>query len=265
MKWFLFIVFFVLLFFIYSCATFPKAEIEQAKLEIEVLYYADLPKYMPQEWSQLKELWQKLEEVEKRKNVDEAYRLYYYITYKASLLEELLHKHKKEEEEKIISAKLSIEKEKEKIMLRREMEMKASDGKKEQKATKIEEQILESSPNHIKKSKKTIDDVRYKIEKRFPTFYTVKEDDTLERIASLPYIYNDKYYWPLIYKYNRNQIGNPKKLYKGQILKIPRNITMEEIYKAREEAGAITPKNISKKAYTPEKYKLVLDELILED
>lgn len=78
----------------FSCAPFPSADIAKTKLEIEGLYYADLPKYLPEDWVLLKELWQKLDEVESAKNKEEAYRLNFYINYKISQIEEKLNKKK---------------------------------------------------------------------------------------------------------------------------------------------------------------------------
>lgn len=253
----------LLVLLLYNCASFPKNEITKVKLEIEGLYYADLPKYLPEEWKQLKELWQKLDEVERNKDVNEAYRLYYYANYKISQIDEKLENKRKEEEEKIKLAKKLLEEEKlkQKIEAEKKQDLDKEVQKSDITMEKQEINILSVMP----KQKKTLEDIRYKIEKRFPSFYTVREDDTLEKIAEFPFIYNDKYYWPLIYKYNRDQISNPKKLYKGQILKIPRNITMEDIYIARKEAGAPMPKNIPKRAYTPDKYKQVINELLMED
>lgn len=250
----------------FSCVPFPKEEIVKTKLEIEGLYYADLPKYLPEDWELLKELWQKLDEAQHSRNKEEAYRLNYYINYKITQIEEKLNQKKKEEEEKIRQAKTIIEETKRNQEKKETSEIQASNTE-----VRISEITMEEVPKEqkkiasIQKPKKTLEDIRYKIEKRMPSFYTVKEDDTLEKIAELPYIYNDKYYWPLIYKYNRDQISNPKKLYRGQILKIPRNITLDEIYKAREEAGSMAPKNIPKRAYTPDKYKQMINELLLEE
>jgi nucleoid-associated protein YgaU len=84
-----------------------------------------------------------------------------------------------------------------------------------------------------------------------PTIYAVKKGDTLPSIASRHEIYNDSYMWPLIYKANRDQIKDPKVLYSGQDLKIPREMTTEEIVEARREAGASDPEKIPKDAYVP--------------
>jgi len=57
--------------------------------------------------------------------------------------------------------------------------------------------------------------------------------------------------WPLIYKANRDQIKDPKVLYTGQDLKIPREMTIEEVIEARRESGAPEPEKIPKDAYIP--------------
>ncbi len=85
----------------------------------------------------------------------------------------------------------------------------------------------------------------------YPTIYVVKKGDTLPSIASKHEIYNDSYMWPLIYKANRDQIKDPKVLYSGQDLKIPREMAAEEIIEARREAGAPEPEKIPKDAYIP--------------
>ncbi|HPI93807.1 MAG TPA: LysM domain-containing protein [Deltaproteobacteria bacterium] len=85
----------------------------------------------------------------------------------------------------------------------------------------------------------------------YPTIYVVKKGDTLPSIAARHEIYNDSFMWPLIYKANRDQIKDPKVLYTGQDLKVPREVTLEEIIEARREAGAPDPEKIPKDAYTP--------------
>jgi len=89
----------------------------------------------------------------------------------------------------------------------------------------------------------------------YPTIYVVKKSDTLPSIAARHEIYNDSYMWPLIYKANRDQIKDPKVVYVGQDLRIPRDITMEEIIEARREAGAPEPEKIPKEAYVPRRKK----------
>ncbi len=248
-------VFLVFLAVLAACSPFPVEEVKRAKLEIEAMYYADVPRYLPDEWGLLRDAWQKLDEAERTRDRLAATRWFSYVMQKSLLIEDMIAEKKKEEE---------------KERLRKEQERKRISEKTVQEIKDKPQETVISEPQKevvaVPKRKKTIADVRYKIEKRFPSFYTVSDDgETLEEIAAMPAIYNDRYYWPLIYKFNRNQVGDPKRLYKGQILKIPRNITLEDIYRAREEAKAKTPRVLPKSAFTPERYKNYIEELLSED
>jgi hypothetical protein len=89
----------------------------------------------------------------------------------------------------------------------------------------------------------------------FPSIYTVKKGDNLPNVAARHDIYNDSFMWPLIYKANRDQIKDPKVLYGGQELKIPRDISLDDIIQARREAGASEPDKIPKDALIPRRTK----------
>jgi nucleoid-associated protein YgaU len=49
-------------------------------------------------------------------------------------------------------------------------------------------------------------------------------------------IYGDPLLWPLIYRANRDQIRDPRRLWPGQILRIPRTAGKEEMAEARRFA-----------------------------
>ena len=66
--------------------------------------------------------------------------------------------------------------------------------------------------------------------------YTVSEGELLWTIAKRPDVYGDPLLWPLLYQANRDQIKDPRKIYAGQTLAIPRNISDEEQEKARNLA-----------------------------
>lgn len=57
---------------------------------------------------------------------------------------------------------------------------------------------------------------------QLPSVYTVRRGETLPQIAGRTEIYNDASLWPLIYRANRDQIRDPKRLWPGQVLTIPR-------------------------------------------
>ena len=63
--------------------------------------------------------------------------------------------------------------------------------------------------------------------------YTVSGGELLWVIAKRADVYGDPFLWPLLYQANRDQIKDPRKIYAGQILTIPRNVSEEEQEKAR--------------------------------
>ena len=66
-----------------------------------------------------------------------------------------------------------------------------------------------------------------------PTSYTVRRGETLPQISARTEIYNDSTLWPIIYRANRDQIRDPKRLWPGQVFVIPRNFTRAEADEAR--------------------------------
>jgi LysM repeat protein len=66
-----------------------------------------------------------------------------------------------------------------------------------------------------------------------PTTYTVRRGETLPQISARTEIYNDSTLWPIIYRANRDQIRDPKRLWPGQVFVIPRNFTRAEAEEAR--------------------------------
>jgi nucleoid-associated protein YgaU len=69
------------------------------------------------------------------------------------------------------------------------------------------------------------------------TTHTVRRGETLPQIAARSEVYNDASLWPIIYRANRDQIRDPKQLWPGQILKIPRNFSRDEANEAKRFSG----------------------------
>lgn len=70
-----------------------------------------------------------------------------------------------------------------------------------------------------------------------PLAYTVRRGETLPQIAARTEIYNDSSLWPIIYRANRDQIRDPKQLWPGQTLKVPRHFSRDEASQARRYSG----------------------------
>jgi nucleoid-associated protein YgaU len=68
------------------------------------------------------------------------------------------------------------------------------------------------------------------------TSYIVRGGETLWTIAADPQVYGDPLLWPLLYQANRDQIKDPRQVFGGQILTIPRAASPAELADAREKA-----------------------------
>ena len=82
-------------------------------------------------------------------------------------------------------------------------------------------------------AKKKSEKARQK-EKPLPSHHTVRKGETLPAIAL--YVYSDSGLWPLLYRANRDQIKDPKVIHSGQVLRIPRNISRDDVAEARKYA-----------------------------
>ncbi len=71
--------------------------------------------------------------------------------------------------------------------------------------------------------------------------HLVRPGETLWSIAAQERIYGDPYLWPVIYKFNRDQIQDPRLIYPQQRLQIPTEVEAEARRMARSQAGALQP------------------------
>lgn len=67
--------------------------------------------------------------------------------------------------------------------------------------------------------------------------HRVQPGETLWSIAAQSDVYADPYLWPLIYKFNRDQITDPSMIYPKQLLQIPVEVDEQARRAARAEAG----------------------------
>jgi nucleoid-associated protein YgaU len=68
------------------------------------------------------------------------------------------------------------------------------------------------------------------------TSYPVRDDENLWTIAARKEVYGDPMLWPILYRANRDQIKDPRQVYPGQVLVIPRGLPPRDLEEAREKA-----------------------------
>ncbi len=73
--------------------------------------------------------------------------------------------------------------------------------------------------------------------------YLVEKHDCLWTIAGQPRVYGDPFQWPELYKMNRDKIKDPDLIYPKQDLLVQKDISQEEISRARRLAMD-TPKYV---------------------
>jgi nucleoid-associated protein YgaU len=66
--------------------------------------------------------------------------------------------------------------------------------------------------------------------------HVVKPGETLWSIAAKANVYGDPLLWPLIYRWNRDQIGNPARIYPRQELLIHTDVDPRTRSSVRQEA-----------------------------
>jgi nucleoid-associated protein YgaU len=185
----------------------------------------DAPRLLPQEYWSLVTVFEQGERNFQQGEPD-ADDFYLFALQKGTLLHaSLLHlKEQKAQEDKKRAAELAVRAEEERIL--REV-IEAERRQAEQERLKREEARKSRAAKEAGEQK----------ENSSPDTYTVLRGETLPQIAARAEIYNTASLWPLIYRANRDQIRDPKQLWPGQILKIPRHFSREEALEAKRYSG----------------------------
>ena len=126
-----------------------------------------------------------------------------------------------EERTQIYLEKKKLQEQREK----RELDQRIKAIREEQEQRKAIEQ---------KEKEKRLNEERLKQgrERAIHLYHTVKRGESLPSISALPEVYDDSQLWPILYRANRDQIRDPKYISPGQLLRIPRNLTREDILEA---------------------------------
>ena len=209
-----------------ACAAPAPTWRVKATALVDGLVQQDVLSIFPQEYNNLLETFEHGEAVlHVQGDEKEADDFYLLAIQKGTVLKgELLRRRQLQEDEKkrraaeeaarIDEERLMIQAAEAEDKLRKQQQLKAIQEKQQAAAAK-----LESAP------------------KELPAVYTVRRGETLPQIAARSEIYNDASLWPLIYRSNRDQIRNPKQLWPGQSLKIPRHFSRDEAIEAKRFSG----------------------------
>ena len=198
-----------------SCATKapPPSWRLQAMTLVDELSLQAAPRLFPEEYHNIVETFEHGEAVlHVQQNDKEADAYYLLALEKGDLLKaELLRlKRQAEEEARRQAAERAARAEEERLL---------------REAAQAEERLQEQ--NRLKAAAEAAAAAKAKAAPKeapvqLPSTYTVRRGETLPQIAGRTEIYNDASLWPLIYRANRDQIRDPKRLWPGQVLTIPR-------------------------------------------
>jgi len=134
-----------------------------------------------------------------------------------------------------------IEDERKQLELQR---LKADEERREAEQKKALEELkrkqVEQHEKEAREARKKAERVPVKEKERdvrpLPLYHTVKRGETLPQISAQPEVYGDATLWPILYRSNRDQIRDPRRIWPGQVLRIPRNIGRDDIAEARRYA-----------------------------
>jgi nucleoid-associated protein YgaU len=194
---------------------------------VDELARQDAPKLFPQEYLNLLETFEHGEAVLYVHGDDkEADGFYLMALQKGALLkgEISLRRQRMEQEERERRAKEAARIEEERLM------REAAEAE-----VRLREQELKNAAREAEAAARI--EASREVLQQQALSYTVRRGETLPQIAARTEIYNDSSLWPLIYRANRDQIRDPKQLWPGQILKIPRHFSRDEALGAKRYSG----------------------------
>jgi hypothetical protein len=192
------------------------------------LVQQDAPRLFPQEFHNLVETFEHGEAVLLVQEDDAGADNYYLLALqKGALLKAELQRMKEHraEQERKVAAEQAARAIEERLM----REAAAKERLRTQERLKVEEEARATA------AARSVAAARERASQ--PVAYTVHRGETLPQIAARSEIYNDASLWPIIYRANRDQIRDPKQLWPGQILKIPRHFSHDEAVEAKRYSG----------------------------
>ena len=206
-----------------ACATQPPRFRDEALVKLEQLKLDGGERLRPNEYASTLQAFLKGDALVLAKEREEAGRYFELALLKAELLEQSLREdevRRQEEAERLVA-------EQERVELERRDRAEAE--RRERARAEAQARAEAAAEAERKKAK-------HHKEPQLVSSYTVRRGESLPLIASQPQVFGDRSLWPLIYRANRDQIRDPKHIWPGQVLRVPRNVGRDDISEARRYA-----------------------------
>jgi nucleoid-associated protein YgaU len=205
-----------------ACATAPPRFRNEALDLMQRLKTKGGESLLPAEFNSAMQAFRTGEALTKEEEEDEAEEYYYLALMKGTLLDKELHEEKARRKE---AARRAEEQKK------AELERRAQEESKRLAQARAEALAPKDAGEAARKKAKALK------EHPLVSSYTVKRGESLPLIASQPEVYGDRNLWPLIYRANRDQISDPRHIWPGQVLRVPRNnLGREDLAEAKRYA-----------------------------
>lgn len=216
--------------FLTACSTPAPTWRTKTSALVDELVRQDVPALFPQEYLNLLETFEHGEAVLHVQGDEQEADVFYLLALqKGSLLKDELMRHRQrmaqEERERIAAEAERVEEER----LMREASEAEARLREQELRNAAQEARAAASAAKFEASKEPLQQQTLR--------YTVRRGETLPQIAARTEIYNESSLWPLIYRANRDQIRDPKQLWPGQVLKIPRHFSRDEALEAKRYSG----------------------------
>ena len=209
-----------------ACAPVVPRWRQEARLVYDRVRLDGVDRVFPSEYRTLEDAMMKGEELADSGKTGDAERHYLLVLDMGKLLEK---EFAAEQQRRADAARLRADAEK------RERERTAAQLAEQIRLAKVRE-AAEAALEAAEVARKKAEKARQQREKPLPAFHTVKRGESLPQIASRQDVYNDANLWPLIYRANRDQISDTRHIWPGQVLRIPRNVSRDDIQEARRYA-----------------------------
>lgn len=204
-----------------GCATEPLRFRDQAVLTMEHVQGEGAPGLRPADFRSLLETLRQGDALLMAGEKEEAERFFQLTLFKGMLLEQEVAQEKvrQQEAERLAEEQQRAELERRAMAEAQRILQEKALAEEQKEAAEVVRRKVKPPREHIQ-----------------VTSYTVRRGESLPLISSQPEVYGDRNLWPLIYRANRDQIRDPRHIWPGQVLRIPRNTGRDEIGEARRYA-----------------------------